>query len=699
MAELNKNQSKSFLSSVSNRNDILVAIGVVLMVAGFLLPVPGFVLDFFMSINILVSLMIILIVLFNKRALDFSVFPTILLVSTVFSLVLNVSSTRLILSEGPRFDGKLVKAFSTFVVGASGSEGVIIGLIIFVILIAVQFLVITKGATRVAEVAARFTLDALPGRQMAIDAAYSAGGITLEEATKQKEELQSEVNFYGAMDGASKFISGNVKVGIFITVIDILGGLLVGMTIHGQSFQEALNMYVSLTIGDGLVSQFPALLISTATGLLVTRSISDDTFAGDVSRQFTSQISIYWIVSAVMLLLAFLPGFPTLVLFTISALLALAGYALTQKSIKKEKQEEQDKLLQETKDREGLAKEVSPVVPLDPFSLELGYGLIPLVDKEKGTELLDKIVKVRREIALEFGVVVPKVRIIDNMRLEPNVYSFKIRGVEMGKGEIRLGRYMVINPPQGSEALQGEYTQDPAFGLPAIWIDESERIKAEKMGLTVVDPPSIIITHLTEVIKKHVWEVLTRQDVQSMMDVLKKDYPAVVEEVLKNFNLGEIQKVFQGLLKEQVSIRNLVVVLESMADNATLSKDIPFLIEKVRQSLGRQICLQYVDENMTLPCLTIEPTLEREIIDSRVEQGVQVMAALDPQTVRAFVNSSLNAIYQAQQQGSFPVILCSEAARALVYSTLSRDVSDLVVISVPEVPRDVNVNVVGEISI
>lgn len=699
MAELSKNQSKSFLSNISNRNDILVAMGVVLMVAGFLLPIPGFVLDFFMSINILVSLMIILIVLFNKRALDFSVFPTILLVTTVFSLVLNVSSTRLILSEGPRFDGKLVKAFSTFVVGASGSEGVIIGLIIFIILIAVQFLVITKGATRVAEVAARFTLDALPGRQMAIDAAYSAGGITLEEATKQKEELQSEVNFYGAMDGASKFISGNVKVGIFITVIDILGGLLVGMTIHGQSFQEALNMYVSLTIGDGLVSQFPALLISTATGLLVTRSISDDTFAGDVSRQFTSQISIYWIVSAVMLLLAFLPGFPTLVLFSISALLALAGYALTQKSIKKEKEEEQDKLLQETKDREGLSKEVSPVVPLDPFSLELGYGLIPLVDKEKGTELLDKIVKVRREIALEFGVVVPKVRIIDNMRLEPNVYSFKIRGVEMGKGEIRLGRYMVINPPQGSDALQGEYTQDPAFGLPAIWIDESERIKAEKMGLTVVDPPSIIITHLTEVIKKHIWEVLTRQDVQSMMDVLKKDYPAVVEEVLKNFNLGEIQKVFQGLLKEQVSIRNLVVVLESMADNAPLSKDIPFLIEKVRQSLGRQICLQYVDDNMTLPCLTINPTLEREIIDSRVEQGVQVMAALDPQTVRAFVNASLNAIYQAQQQGSFPVILCSEAARALVYSTLSRDVSDLVVISVPEVPRDVNVNVVGEISI
>lgn len=699
MAELSKNQSKSFLSNINNRNDIFVAMGVVLVIAGFLMPVPGFILDFFMSINILVSLMIILIVLFNKRALDFSVFPTILLVTTVFSLVLNVSSTRLILSEGPRFDGKLVKAFASFVVGASGSEGIIIGLIIFIILIAVQFLVITKGATRVAEVAARFTLDALPGRQMAIDAAYSAGGITQEEATKQKEELQSEVNFYGAMDGASKFISGNVKVGIFITVIDILGGLLVGMTIHGQSFQEALSMYVSLTIGDGLVSQFPALLISTATGLLVTRSISDDTFAGDVSRQFTSQPNIYWISSIVMFLLALIPGFPTLVLIFISALLALGGYLLTQRDIKKEEEEEQEKLLQENKDREGLAKEISPVVPLDPFSLELGYGLIPLVDKEKGTELLDKIVKVRREIALEFGVVVPKVRIIDNMRLEPNVYSFKIRGVEMGKGEIRLGRYMVINPPQGSDALQGEYTQDPAFGLPAIWIDESERIRAEKMGLTVVDPPSIIITHLTEVIKKHVWEVLTRQDVQSMMDVLKKDYPAVVEEVLKGFNLGEIQKVFQGLLKEQVSIRNLVVVLESMADNAPLSKDIPFLIEKVRQSLGRQICLQYVDESMTLPCLTIEPTLEREIIDSRVEQGTQVMAALDPQMVRSFVNSSLNAIYQAQQQGTFPVILCSEAARALVYSTLSRDVSDLVVISVPEVPKDVNVNVVGEISI
>ncbi|KAL0263985.1 UNVERIFIED_CONTAM: hypothetical protein PYX00_010856 [Menopon gallinae] len=354
------------------------------------------------------------------------------------------------------------------------------------------------------------------------------------------------------------------------------------------------------------------------------------------------------------------------------SILALTAYSLSKKQFEQSKQIEQEKMLQEAREREGISREISPVVPLDPFSLELGYGLIPLVDKEKGTELLDKIVKVRREIALELGVVVPK-----------------IRGVEMGKGDIRLGHYMVINPPQGENALEGELTHDPAFGLPALWIEEGERLKAEKLGLTVVDPPSIIITHLTELIKRNVWEVFTRQDVQSMLDVLKKDYPAIVEELIKVFSLGEIQKVLQGLLKEQVSIRNLVVILESIVDNATLSKDVPFLIEKVRQALGRQICLQYVDEDMVLFCLTLEPTLERRIIDSRLENGTQVIAALEPEVSKALVNATLNALYQAQQQGSYPVLLCSEAARALVYSVLNREVSDLVVLSVPEIPKDI----------
>lgn len=693
-----KTRGSTFLDLAHNKNDILVAVGVVLVIAGFLLPIPGVLLDFFMAINILISLMVILIVLYNHRALDFSVFPTLLLVTTVFSLVLNVSSTRLILSKGPLFDGKLVKAFATFVVGASGTEGVVIGLIIFFILIAVQFIVITKGATRVAEVAARFTLDALPGKQMAIDAAYSSGVISEEEATRQKNELQSEVNFYGAMDGASKFISGNVKVGILITFINIVGGLLVGMTIHNQTFRESLEMYTSLTIGDGLVSQFPALLISTATGLLVTRAISNDTFAGDVSRQFSSQISVYWIVACFLAILAIIPGFPTLILLILSAFLGYMGYSLSIKKKRELERSEHEKRLDEIREKEGISREISPVVPLDAFSLELGYGLIPLVDKEKGTELLDKIVKVRREIALELGVVVPKVRIIDNMRLMPTHYSFKIRGVEMGKGVIRLDMYMVINPPSTGE-IQGESTLDPAFGLPALWIDDDQRSKAEKLGLTVVDPPSIIITHLTELIKKNIFEVFTRQDVQAILDVLKKDFPAITEEALKTFSLGEIQKVFQGLLKEQVSIRNLIVILECMIDNATLSKDIPFLIEKSRQSLGRQICLQYSDDDLILPCLTIEPNLERQIIDSRIENGSQVISSLDPDVSKSLVNSTLNAMHSSQQQGYFPTILCSEAARAVVYYALNKDINDLVVISVPEVPKDFQVNILGEISI
>ncbi len=690
--------TKSFIRNrlLTERSDLLVAVGVVTIIGMLVIPLPTVLLDIFMSFNLMLSLLIILIVMYTKRALDFSVFPTLLLISTVFGLALNVSSTRLILSMGENFNGKIVRAFSTFVVGSSGAGGLVIGFIIFIILIAVQFIVITKGATRVAEVAARFTLDALPGKQMAIEAAYNSGSLTEEEATRRKNDLQKEVDFYGAMDGASKFVSGNVKVGILITAINVIGGIITGVTIHHESIGNALNTYVSLSIGDGLITQFPALLISTATGLIVTRAISDGTFGSDVSSQFTQQAKIYWIAGGFLVLLGILPGFPWYVLIPMAALTFLLAYRLSKKEIAASTALEkgaEEETVQES------PVEISPIVPLDPLSLELGYGLIPLVDKENGAELLDRITRIRRESALELGLVVPRIRIIDNMRLEPSEYSIKIKGVSIGSGIIRIAHYLAINPGTVEEPIEGEATKDPAFGLPALWIGEDQRDLAERRGYTVVDSPSIIATHLTEIIKKYAHEMLGRQEVKSILDTLHEDYPAVVDEVNKALSLGEIQKVLQGLLVEQVSIRNMVPILETLADYGVVSKDIGLLIEKVRQTLGRQICLQYADEDKKLKVLTIDPELEQIIIDSRLDTANGPVAALEPDVHRLWINAVVNAVHGMQQSGLLGIILCSEAARRLVKQSTTRDLPELVVLSVPEIVQDIIAEGVGEISL
>ncbi len=680
----------------ARRSDIFVAVGVIAVVMMLIIPLPAFILDTLMSVNIVLSLLTILIVLYTHHALEFSVFPTLLLIATVFGLALNVSSTRLILSQGSAFQGKLIRAFGTFVVGARGLEGYVIGLIIFIIIIAVQFIVITKGATRVAEVAARFTLDALPGKQMGIEAEYNSGLITEEEATRKKSDLQREADFYGAMDGASKFVSGNVKVGILITLINIIGGMIVGMTIHGESFAVALDTYVSLTIGDGLVTQLPALLISSSTGIIVTRAISDASFGIDITKQFSYQSRPYLIAAGFLAVLAVLPGFPWYVLFPLAAMLTALGLALRRR---KQAEAEKEKEIEAEARGRVAPVEISPVVPLDPLSLEIGYGLIPLVDKDKGAELLDRITRIRREAALDLGLVVPRIRIIDNMRLEPSEYCFKIKGVEVGRGAIKMGSYLAINPGGIKEQIEGESTQDPAFGLPAFWIAESEREKAERIGYTVVDPPSIVATHLTEIIKAHAGEILGRQEVQSILDTLKTDYPTVVEEINKIFSVGEIQKVLQALLREQVSIRNIVVILETMADYGSVSKDTAFLVEKVRQALGRQICLQYSGEDRTMRVLTLAPDLERQIIDSRVDTAVGPTAALEPQLQRKWITSLTNSVKNVQEQGHLPIILCSEAARSLVKGSTIREVPHLAVISVPEVVPDVKVETLGEIRI
>ena len=682
---------------LENKADLFVAIGAIIIVMMLIIPLPTVLLDLLMAVNLVLNLLILLIVLYTRRAIDFSVFPTLLLVSTVFGLGLNVSSTRLILTQGMKFNGKMVRAFSTFVIGnKEGSEGLVIGFVIFIILIAVQAFVITKGSSRVAEVAARFTLDAMPTKNMAVEAEYNAGAITEEEARERKREVQKEADFYGAMDGASKFVSGNVKIGIFITVINLVAGLVFGMIFRQEPFAKALGTYAALTIGDGLLSQLPSLFVSVATGLIVTRSVSDGTLGSDIKTQFSRNAYVFYVGAGTLFVIAILPGFPWYVLIPLAAMLAWVGRGLQKaqagtfkKSLEKAEQKEKEKTGEAPAD-------MSPVVPLDPLALELGYGLIPPVDKDKGAELLERVTRIRRESALDLGLVVPRIRIIDNMRLEPSEYCFKIKGVEVARGRIRMGWYLGINPGGVTEDLPGEKTVDPTFGLPAIWISDENRERAERAGYTVVDPPSIIATHLTEIIKRHASEILGRQEVQGIIDTIKKDYPAVVDEI-KGCTLGEIQKVLQGLLREQVSIRNMVVILETLADYRPVTKDTTILVEKVRQALARQICLQYVDDSRTLHVLTVDPSLVQKIVDSRVDTVNGPIAALEPAVQRAWIRALTRTVSSVQQAGYMPIILCPEEARILIKSSTEREIPDLVVLSVPEIANDIKVEAIGEI--
>lgn len=679
--------------------DMMVPVFIIVIVLMLIIPMPAVILDALMALNLVLNLLILLLVLYTRRAIDFSVFPTLLLVSTVFGLGLNVSSTRLILTQGLDFDGKMVRAFSTFVVGdTAGNDGLVIGFIIFIILIAVQAFVITKGATRVAEVAARFTLDAMGPKQMAVEAEYNSGAISEEEARRRKQEIQREADFYGAMDGASKFISGNVKIGIFITVINLVGGLILGMALRGEPFGTAIQTYAALTIGDGLLSQLPSLFLSVATGIIVTRSVSDGSFGGDVQNQFSRNAWVYFVSAGTMFVIAFLPGFPWYVLIPISAGLFYIGYRL-HRTEKVSFQKELQKASSAGKKAAapGTPADSGVLEPPDPVSIELGYALIPLVDKDKGAELLERITRIRREIGFDLGVRVPSIRIVDNMRIDPGSYCVKLRGVEVARGSIRMGWYLGINPGTVTEELPGEKTVDPAFSLPAVWIPEDKRAKAEQLGYTVVDPPSIIATHLTEIIKRHAAEIVGRQEVQNLIDKIKKDYPAVCEEVTKIMGIGEIQKVLQGLLREQVSIRNIVAILETLADFRPVTKDTSVLIEKVRQALGRQICLQYAGEDNVLHVITVENSLVRKIVESRLDTVNGPVAALEPAVHRAWITALSRSVAAVQKAGYTPVILCPEEARVLIKVSSAREIPDLAVLSVPEIAPDIQVEAVAEI--
>jgi flagellar biosynthesis protein FlhA len=682
--------------------DLFLPVGVVSIVMMIIIPLPTIVLDTLMALNLMFSLLVVLIALYTLKATDFSLFPWVLLVITVFAIALNVSSTRLILTQGANFKGRMIRAFSQFVVGGGGTMGLVVGLIIFIIIIAVQAIVITKGATRVAEVAARFSLDSMGPKQMAIEAEYNAGAITEEEANRRRREIQQESDFYGSMDGASKFISGNVTLGILITVVNIIGGFIVGVAIRHESALDAMSNYIALSIGDGLLSQLPALLVSTAVGIIVTRAASSGAPLDEqVTTQFTRNNRIYWIAAAVLFVLALLPGFPWYVLIPMSALLAFFAWTLGRKAAKAPSFAENEAKAKAKAKADGEAEDLSPVVPLDPLSLELGYGLIPLVDKDKGAELVERIQRLRKEAGLEIGLVIPKIRIIDNMRLDSAEYCFKIKGMEVGRAKIRRGYYLCMNPGGVAVDMPGEKTVDPAFGLPAIWISEEKRDEAERAGYTVVDPASIIATHITEIIHRHSSEILGMQETNAILDALKRDYPSVVEEARKHLSLSEIQKILQGLLREQVSIRNMVGILEAVAEYSAISKNGPFLIEKVRQALARQICLEYADEeDRTLRVLTINQTLEAEILSSQVETPSGKIAAMEPAKHRAWIQALSRAIANAKDAGmQRPLVLCAEQTRALVKQSAEREVPDLVVLSVPEIVPEVRVQQMGEIGV
>ena len=676
------------------------ATAVITTVIMLIFPLPTVLLDALMAFNLMFSLLILLIVLYTKRPTEFSLFPTVLLVTTVFGLALNVSSTRLILSKGARFDGKMIRAFSSFVVGSGGNEGVVIGFIIFIVIIAVQAVVITKGATRVSEVAARFTLDSMQVKMMAVETEYSSGSITEEESQKRKAQIQKESDFYGSMDGASKFISGNVKVGIFITVVNILGGIIIGTAMHGEPLAMAVNNYISLSIGDGLLSQFPALLISTAMGIVVTRAAATGNLSEQIDEQLLSRHSIiYWICAGVLVFLSVLPGFPWYVLLPMAALVGFYAFRIGRQQKRAAGFNEMMSKAREGKDEK--AKEIPPVVPLDALSLELGYGLVPLVEKEKGAELLERVQGVRRQSALDLGLVIPKVRIIDNSILEPSEYCFKIKGVDSGRGKIRIGYFLCINPGTVTTEMEGEKTVDPAFGLPAIWIPQEKRDEAERSGYTVVDPPSIIATHLTEIIRRHAADILGLQDTQAILNELRKEYPAVVDEVLresrdgKSLRITDIQKVLHGLLRERVSIRNMVSILEAIADYAPVSKNIWFLTEKARQAIASQICHQYADDDHKLRVLTIDPALEQKIIDSKYETPSGIVSALDPPTHKMWIKAVSKAVTAVKEKGWMPVILCSEQARFLVKNSTDRELPDLAVLSVPEIVPEIIPEAIG----
>lgn len=672
--------------------DVGVAAYIVAAFVMLIVPIPSWLLDVLLACNIAIAFTILFTTMFSKEVLDMSFFPTILLFTTIFRIALNVSSTRLILTTGD--PGQVVATFGSFV----GGGDLIVGAIVFLILLIVQFMVINKGSERVAEVTARFTLDAMPGKQMAIDADLNTGAINDAEAKRRRDKIQEEASFFGSMDGAVKYVKGDATAGLIITAVNVIGGIAMGVLRQNMDITAALNKYVILTIGDGLVSQIPSLLISLSTGILVTKGSKDADFGTVLIRQLFGVPRALYLVGAIIAGLGIVTPLPTVVFLALGLIFVVTGRVIAGTI-------ETAQIENEVDTEEAAAEEirqpenVNSLLQVDPIELEFGYGIIPLADVNQGGDLLDRVVMIRRQIALELGTVVPIIRLRDNIQLNPNQYIIKIKGIQVSEGEILFDHYMAMNPGYVEEEITGIPTFEPSFHLPAIWITEGQRERAESLGYTVVDPPSIIATHLTEIIRQHIAELLTRQDVQNLVNNLKETNPSLVDELIpKLLGLGEVQKVLQNLLKEGISIRDLLTIFETLADYAPSTRDTDILTEYVRQSLKRAISNKFFPPNETTSVVTLDPKIEQEIMASVKQTENGAYLTLDPDRTKAIIKSVETEIAKLENLGKNPIIITSPIVR-MYFKRLTEDyVKDLIVVSYNEVENNVELQSVGMVT-
>ncbi len=672
--------------------DIGVALYLLCAIIMLIVPISSTMLDVLLALNISLAFTIMFTSMFAKEVLDLSFYPTILLFTTIFRIALNVSSTRLILSTGN--PGNVVATFGNFV----GGGDLVIGVVVFIILIIVQFVVINKGSERVAEVTARFTLDAMPGKQMAIDADLNTGAITDAEAKKQREKLQQESSFFGSMDGAVKYVKGDAAAGLIITGVNIVGGIIMGVMRQGMDIGAAADKYLILTIGDGLVSQIPSLLISLSTGILVTKGSKEADFGTVLVGQLFGMPKVLYLVGAVLAFLGIVTPLNPLIFVVMGVVFIVCGRIIAN-TIEVARIEAETEEVEDIGDEIRKPENVNSLLQVDPIELEFGYGIIPLADVNQGGDLLDRVVMIRRQIALELGTVVPIIRLRDNIQLNPNQYIIKIKGIQVSEGEILFDHYMAMNPGFVEEEISGIPTFEPSFHLPAIWITESQRERAESVGYTVVDPPSIIATHLTEIIRQYLADLLTRQDVQNLVNNVKESNPSLVEELVpKLLGLGDIQKVLQNLLKEGISVRDLVTIFETLADHAAATRDTDILTEYVRQSLKRAISNKYFPMNETTSVVTLDPSLEQEIMGSvkQTEQGAYL--TLEPDKTKSIISSVESEIGKLEKLGKNPIVITSPIVR-MYFKRLTEDYyKDLVVVSYNEIDSNVELQSVGMVT-
>jgi len=680
-------ENNSILSNIVKRADILLAVAVVAIVGVLVIPIPPGLLDFALAFNITFSLVILLSTLYIKRPLDLSVFPGMLLIVTLLRLALNVASTRLILGTG--YAGEVINSFGTFVVKGN----YVVGFIVFVILVVIQFVVITKGAGRISEVAARFTLDAMPGKQMAIDADLNAGLVDDEEAKSRRQDIAREADFYGAMDGASKFVRGDAIAGILITLINIIGGFVIGILMQGKTVTESLRTYTLLSVGDGLVTQIPALIVSTAAGIIVTRAASTDNMGTDLTKQLVRQPRAIMIAAGILILFGVVPGMPTLPFIMLGMIVGTVGY-LTNESIKKKNQVQQRKKALE--DQALPPERTEDLLKVDNLEVEIGYGLIPLVDTNQGGDLLDRVSAIRRQLAIELGIIVPPIRIRDNVQLNPNQYRFKIKSIEVASYELMLDHILAINPGYVKDEIEGFAVKEPAFGLSAIWIFPSLKEMAEQKGYTIVEPGAVLTTHLTEIIRGNAAVLVTRQDVRHLLDTLKEDYPSLVEGVVPEVvPLAIIQKVIQGLLTEKVPVRDLATIMETVTDYYPATKEADVLTEYVRMSLKRQITDIYKEGDSKIHVFTIDPSVEQMLTDAVQSTKQGLMLVVPPSDSERLLKAIGEQIENAQAAGHNPICLCSPNIRLALKRMTETAYPALTVLSYNEISNNVEVNSTG----